>query len=123
MDTITNLFKDTTITVDKFLDIFPDIDSINYSKKIIVFDDEYYGHELNLIYDLLKNKWQVSHLYRLNLDHEGFYSYDYNRDLIQNKIIVVENADLDVIDDPYDLYDYYRNGFETYFVKSEKERN
>ena len=131
-----NLFKDTIITVDTFLNIFPDIDSINYSKKIIVFDDEYYAHELNLIYDLLKNKWQVNHLYTLNLYQnltlnpkydlkysKVNYLYDYNHALIQNKIIFVENADLNVICDAYDLYEYYINGFETYFVKSEKGSN
>ncbi len=115
--------KEWPLTVDMFLKFFDDIEKINYQKKIIVFDEEYTDEELDKIYDLLKNKWQVNKLYRL--DHfdsqeQYTYKYDYSHDLIQKKIILVENCDLDNISDAYELIEYIKMGYELWYVFSEE---
>ncbi len=109
-------------TVDRFLEFFDDIEKINYQKKIIVFDENYNNDELNKIYDLLKNKWKVNKLDRLDHfdSYEKYtYEYKYNYDLIERKIILVENCDLDVITDAYELFEYIREGYELWHVVSQ----
>ena len=112
------------MTVDKFVELFHEIDNINYTKKILVFDEEYTKEELDKIYDLLCNKWVVNKLYRLNkivgVNGSGPV-YDWYKDnhiLIEKQVIFVENCDLDVIDDAYDLIEYLEEGYELYRVVS-----
>lgn len=109
-------------TVDRFLEFFDDIEKMNYQKKIIVFDENYNNDELNKIYDLLKNKWKVNKLYRLDYydsDERYAYKYDDNYHLIQKKIILVENCDLDVISNAYELFEYTKEGYELWYVISQ----
>lgn len=110
------------ISVNMFLKFFDDIEKINYQKKIIVFDEDYNNDELNKIYDLLKNKWKVNKLNRLdyyNSHDEYTYKYDYNYDLIERTIILVENCDLNVISDAYELFECINEGYELWHVVSE----
>jgi len=114
--------KEWPVTVDMFLKFFDDIEKINYQKKIIVFDEDYNNDELNKIYDLLKNKWKVNKLNRLdflNTTDKYTFKYDYNYDLIERKIILVENCDLDVISDAYELFEYTKEGYELWYVVSQ----
>lgn len=111
--------KEWPVTVDMFLKFFDDIEKINYQKKIIIFDEEYTDDELDKIYDLLKNKWQVNKLYRLDTIGMRAYDYEFNHDLIQRKIILVENCDLDIITDAYELFEYTKEGYELWYVVSQ----
>ena len=113
------------MTVDKFIESFPEIDNINYSKKILVFDEEYSKAELDRIYDVLHNKWDVNKLYRLcklvgvNGSGPVYDLYKDNYRLIEKQIVFVENCDLDVVSDAYDLIEYLEEGYEVYRVVSQ----
>lgn len=112
------------MTVDKFIELFPDIDNINYTKKILVFDEEFSEGELNNIFDLLRNKWDVNKLRRLDklISKNGsVFVYDHYKDnhkLIEKQIIFVENCDLDVITNAYDLVEYLEEDYELYRIVS-----
>ena len=113
------MIKQFPLTVDMFLRFFGEIEKINYQKKIIVFDEEYTKDELDKIHDLLKNKWQVNKLYRLDTIGLHAYDYDHSHDLIQRKIILVENCDLDIITDAYELFEYTKESYELWYVVSQ----
>lgn len=113
------MIKEWPLTVDMFLRFFDDIEKINYQKKIIIFDEEYTDDELDKIHDLLKNKWKVNKLYCLDTIGMHAYEYDFNHDLVQRKIILVENCDLDIISDAYELFEYIDMGYELWYVVSQ----
>ena len=115
------IFQDNCITVESLVKLFPTIEDINYKKIIIVFDTDYSDIELNKIYDLLKNKWDVNKLRRLDvmIPWGTEYTYEDDHRLIEKKIIFIVNCDLDIIDKAYDLYEYLEEGYQTYFVSAE----
>lgn len=113
------IFQDYCITVESLVKLFPTIEDINYKKIIIVFDTDYSDSELDKIYDLLKNKWDVNKLYRLAVMSMGTaYTYEEDHRLIEKKIIFIANCDLDIINKAYDLYEYLEEGYQTYFVSA-----
>lgn len=113
------IFQDNCITVESLVKLFPTIEDINYKKIIIVFDTDYSDSELDKIYDLLKNKWVVNKLHRLDVMHMcKLISYEDDHRLIEKKIIFIANCDLDIIDKAYDLYEYLEEGYKTYFVSA-----
>lgn len=114
------------ISVTEFLTYFSDIDDINYMHKIIVFSEGYSDEEYDAIYDLLRNKWKVNKLWRLNKKVVGGFSeadeiYEYDHSIIKRQLILVENCDLDVIDDAYELWEYLDMDYELYLVCPEEE--
>lgn len=111
--------QDNCITVESLVKLFPTIEDINYKKIIIVFDTDYTDDELDKIYDLLKNKWNVNKLHRLDVTGSLWgteCAYENHHRLIEEKIIFIANCDLDIIDKAYDLYEYLKEGYQTYFV-------
>lgn len=106
------------MSVTEFLTNFSDIEDINDTYKIVVFSEGYSKKEYDAIYDLLHNKWKVNKLYRLN---EPYKIYDYDHTRIKRQLILVENCDLEVIDDAYELYEYLDMGYELYLVLEEED--
>ncbi len=119
------MIKIPFMTVDKFIELFPEIEDINYTYKILTFDEEFSEEELNKIYDLLYNKWDVNKLRRLDklIGKNGsdlvYDHYKDNHKLIEKQIIFVENCDLDVITDAYDLVEYLEEEYDIYHIISQ----
>jgi len=112
------------ISVTEFLANFSEIEDINYTYKIIVFSEGYSDEEYDKIYDLLRNKWKVNKLWRLD-DTDSYYRFhvEHDHSLIKRQLILVENCDLEVIESAYDLWEYLDMGYELYLVCCEEESN
>lgn len=115
------------ISVSQFLTYFSDIEDINYKHKILVFSEGYSDEDYDKIYDLLHNKWKVNKLRYLNklegCNSSGmiYDTYDDNHKLIKRQLILVENCDLDVIDDAYELWEYLDMDYKLYLICPEED--